>query len=223
MSLIVEIVAHPERLSLASQLREATQAEQVWVDRRPGGKGAEWRNHMRAWKHALDSGATHAAILQDDAVPVPDFRKHAERAAQERPNSLISLYIGNHRPRTEDVARAVGQAQRIGASWLSAETLFWGVGVIVPTNLIPEILEACKDSKYAYDQRIGLWAKKTGNKVLYTYPSLVDHADLVTSVLGRKKDQGVRVAHKVGVPSWNNTTVPVEAKNQRLLSSTRDR
>lgn len=223
VSLIVEIVAHPARLSLATRLQKMVQADQVWVDRKPGGIRAEWRNHARAWKHAAESDATHAVILQDDAVPVTDFRKHVARAAQERPDSLISLYTGNHRPRDEDVTRAVTQAERLGASWLSAETLFWGVGVLVPTRLISEILESCKDSKLPYDQRIGLWALKTGSKVLYTHPSLVDHADRATSVAGRKPDQGVRVAHKVGIPSWNDVTVPVESKNQRLLSSTRDR
>lgn len=217
--LTVHVVAHEKRQEMALALAEAVQAEHLWVD---DGKLGEWRNHMRAWKSAADSDATHAVILQDDAVPIPDFRKHVEAAVKQRPDKLLSLYLGTHRPRREEVLRTVAKAEKSSASWIVSDSLHWGVAVVVPVALISEILSTVRSSRLPYDQRISEWAHATGATVYYTWPSLVNHADQPTVIRGRSPRQGVRVAHRVGVPSWNEKEVRIEATNTNFLASKRD-
>lgn len=217
--LYVAVVAHTKRINMATDLASRVSADEIFFD--DGFKG-EWKNHELAWKSALDSGKTHAVILQDDAVPIDDFRAHALRAAQERPHNLISLYTGTHRPREEEVKEAVRIADAMESSWLVADTLMWGVGVIVPVDLIEEILDTIKWSKLPYDQRVGLWAELKQKEVCYTWPSLIDHADEPTVIKGRSARQGTRVAHRTGVPEWNNCLVYIERPGSTIVPSSKD-
>ena len=221
-SIEVHVVAHPIRQEQAEKLAKEVEATETWVD--TSGLG-EWDNHLRAWTQLSYSGATHAVVLQDDAIPVEGFREHAQRAATDRPNSMISLYIGTHRPRASEVVTAIVEADRQGASWLSADTLMWGVGVIVPVTRIPEMLEAVEGCTYPYDQRLGTWPKDLGEEVYYTWPSLVDHMDQKSTVWrSNRLQQGTRVAHRTGIPNWSD--IVVEIKKETLIpmvESTRDR
>lgn len=219
MDLYVGIVAHIKREEMAYSLAAKVQADEVFMD---NGMLGEWRNHEKAWRAAERSGKTHAVILQDDALPVENFREHALEAAKTRSERLISLYVGTHRPRKEQVLESTTRADRVGAAWLTADTLMWGVGVLVPTALISEILDTVKKSNLPYDQRIGLWAEETSNLVYYTWPSLVDHVDEPTVIPGRPKKQGKRVAHRHGVPEWNTMSVHIERPSGKFLQSKND-
>jgi hypothetical protein len=215
--LCVVVVAHASREEMAMTLKDKVNADAVFMD---DGSLGEWKNHELAWKFAQKSKKSHAVILQDDAMPVDNFRKHVLDAVEQKPHALISLYVGTHRPRKEQVEKAVEQADKIKASWLMADTLMWGVGVVVPTALIPEIFSTVRLSKLPYDQRVGRWAELTKNNVYYTWPSLVDHADEPTVVKGRSKQrQGARVAHKVGVPEWDGATLWIPRPNDWIFES----
>lgn len=216
----VGVVAHTDRVVMACELASSVEADETFLD---DGFLGEWRNHVRALRRAEQFEVDYAVILQDDAVPVAGFRKAIEQAVEVYPNSLISLYVGTHRPRPNNVKTAIAQADKVGAAWLTADTLMWGVGIIVPTSLISEILDQVKGSKLPYDQRIGLWAEETGNDVYYTWPSLVDHADEPTVIAGRSKEQGRRVAHRVGIPDWNSKTVRIDRPDKFIASSIKDR
>lgn len=219
-TLSIDIVAHQKRADMALNLASSIEADRLWVD---DGTLGEWKNHLRAWRAAADSGATHAVILQDDAVPVDDFRSHVLEAVEHKPDELISLYVGTHRPRREEVLRSIGVADREGASWLVADTLMWGVGLVIPTILVQEVLEVVIDSRLPYDQRVGLWAERTDRDVYYTWPSLIDHQDEPTVIKGRSKSQGVRIAHRVGVPQWNDKVIRINKTDNNFLASTKDR
>lgn len=215
-SLSVHIVGHVSREGMSEALRASVEADHVWIDH---GYHGEWKNHLRAWRSAVESDATHAVVLQDDAVPVDDFRKHVLSAVQHKPDEMISLYTGTHRPRKDMVIAAVAEADRIGASWLTANTLMWGVGVVLPVARIEEVLDTVRKIKLPYDQRLGYWPYKNKRQVYYTWPSLVDHADVATVAHAAKGTQGVRVAHRVGIPNWNEVEVEISAP---YLASKRD-
>lgn len=221
VSIDVHVVAHSSRLDLAENLKSETGASDLWVDT---GRLGEWKNHLRAWTYLSYSSATHAIVLQDDAVPVENFRLLATEAARERPESMISFYVGTHRPRQAQVLAAVTEAERVHASWLTANTLMWGVGVMVPVAHIPDMLETVKHSKKPYDERLGLWAERSRASVSYTWPSLVDHLDTPSTVWkGRPDLQGERVAHKVGTPAWNDIEIQIETPNHAwIVPSKRD-
>ncbi len=203
--LSVHVVAHVSRKARAEALAASVSADHVWMDE---GYHGEWKNHKRAWQGAMSSGKKYGVVLQDDAVPIDDFRKHVTAAVTHRPDELISLYVGTHRPRKLQVIHAVYLAESQSASWLMANTLMWGVGVVMPTARIQEMLDKTAKIRLPYDQRLGAWAETTGRSVYYTWPSLVDHADEETVAHAGKK-QGVRVAHKVGVPNWKDITVNI--------------
>lgn len=203
----------------AEALAASVSADHVWVDH---GYHGEWKNHKRAWESARDSGKKWAVVLQDDALPVDDLRKHVMDAVSHKPDEMISLYVGTHRPRKHQVIAAVEMAESQSASWLMANTLMWGVGVVLPTSRIQEVLDTTQKCRLPYDQRLGFWVEQTDRSVYYTWPSLVDHADEET-VAHAGKTQGVRVAHKVGVPNWNEIHVNItQNSSPHGLASKRD-
>lgn len=219
-TLNIQIVAHEKRRDMATRLASDVGADGVWVD---SGFYGEWKNHVRAWKKGESSEATHVLVLQDDAVPVvkgEDFRNEVIRAIDERPEDVISLYVGTHRPRKAQVIQAVAQAESLGASWLVCEELLWGVGVVIPRDQINNILVSARRVSKPYDQRLG----SSVSNVYYTYPSLVDHADVETVAHVGLKQQGVRVAHKVGIPIWSKVSpVRIDMSPGVGLASTKDR
>ena len=220
-SVEIHVVAHPARREQATSLQGLVDAEDVWMDDKGLG---EWKNHLRAWTYLSYSNATHAVVLQDDAVPIPEFREYAVRAAENVPDHMVSFYVGTHRPRKGEVLAATVQADSLGASWLTADTLMWGVGVMIPVKRIPEMLEAVESTDLPYDQRLGSWSEQMGEKVYYTWPSLVDHMDQESTVWrGSKKQQGDRVAHRVGHPTFNSVEVQIERSGIKMVNSRRSR
>lgn len=194
------IMAHPKRRDEAVRLAQRTHITEsaiVWDQH-----DDEWDTGSRALATAW--GDWHC-VLQDDAIPIPDLRTHIEHAIAFAPQrTAISLYVGTLRPHAQRVARAVAEADITGASWLSAPTLYWGVAVLIPTEGIPAILNT--PSRMPYDRRIGEIFRSQHRPVLYTWPSLVDHADTPSLLHDRG---GERRAHRVGIPAWGHSTVPI--------------
>lgn len=173
----------------------------------------EWRNHRRALEWCRSQDATHALVLQDDAVPVDGFLDHVQEAARRRPDDLISLYVGTGRPWAGSVLEAVEEARRSHASWLVADGPVWGVGIVWPVSCINDFLSWSElwRHRLPYDQRAHAWSQVTGRRCYYTWPSLVNHADTPSVIKGRNHSlELVRVAHEVGVPAWNDTEVNMQ-------------
>jgi hypothetical protein len=203
MSLHVAVVAHVARTEQAKRLTDELGAELFMDD----GSIGEWFNHRRAlaWAATQDG---HAVIVQDDALPVAGFLEHATRAASERPADMIGLYVGRQRPKRAAAQRAVRQADRTGASWLTAPGLWWGVATIVPCAAIPALLDAADAMHSNYDIRLGrAWLATQRRPVTYTWPSLVDHADSPSVIERNRERPSGRVAWRVGVPNWTGGTV----------------
>jgi hypothetical protein len=207
MRLDIAVMGHVTRLEQAHRLADQQHAL-LALD--AGGLGENACGDL-AWRYAAGRG-DWSIVLQDDAVPVPYFREHALAAlgelSLEPRDAVVSFYTGTGRPRAEAVAAAVKRADQVGAAWLEADTLLWGVAVAIPTRLVADMLRHVGSSGLPYDQRIGSWARAAGLPVLYCWPSLVDHADgpRVAQTGGRRARRGQnppRHAHRVGIaPSW---------------------
>lgn len=206
--LSVAVMAHPAREQEAERLGRTVGARVTWDRHRD-----EWETGSRALA-AYDPFATHHIVLQDDAVPVDDFRCHAAAAIAQHPDSLISFYLGRSRPphMQRRFIRATLTADETGAAWLSDDRLHHGVGIALPVADIDPLLEWARIPNLPYDERIGTWYRAQRRRVMYTWPSLVDHADtdtLVTHHDGAERPPG-RVAWRTGTPSrWDTHVIPI--------------
>jgi len=204
----VAVMAHPAREEVAETLARNVGARVTWDRHRD-----EWETGSRALA-AYDRFATHHIVLQDDAVPVPEFRRHAAAAIAQHPDSLISFYLGRSRPPhvQRRIIRATLAADERRAAWISDDRLLHGVGIALPIGDIDALLEWCRIRNLPYDDRIGTWYRAQRRKVMYTWPSLVDHADtetLVRHLDGQARDQP-RVAWRTGTAdTWSTEVIPL--------------
>ena len=121
------------------------------------GKG-RWDTGRRAWELA-DPDASHHLVLQDDALPCQDLILGLEMALARIPahRVLISLFFGTPHAGAQGLSakeRAIGRAQQVGASWIILRSLNWGLGIVLPTAVVPNMLDWCDQQTYPeYDKR----------------------------------------------------------------------
>lgn len=164
----VAVVGHISRQERAESLAESLDAE-LFLDRLS--LGATW-NHLRALNWA--AGLTgHLIVLEDDAVPVPGFADVATDWIERRPRDLISFYLGtgyppHYQPR---IATAIAEADEAGRNTIELPALIHAVAYAIPCAAISGLN---LNPRRPADLGLGLaW----GRTVIYTLPSLVDHAD----------------------------------------------
>jgi hypothetical protein len=207
VKLSASIMAHVDRS------REATElwADLVYgVDRnvsiswdmiQPASGDADrvWGTARVGWSLGLATeGGTHHVLIQDDALVCADFLAGLEQALAFVPeNAIVSPYLGkaiNVPTRWETVAN---RATAAGARWIRSDTVMWGVCLVMPTALIPEMVAwADKRSGRPDDMRVGGFAKANGLEVWYPWPSLVDHrADMASLTKHRARDRVARRFH----------------------------
>ena len=171
--LSVAVMAHPAREQMVDALvakldRPATVVWDRISDR--------WDTGRRS-QLAFDPHATHHLVVQDDAMIPNDLCAGVERACGYLPaGAAMSLYLGAVRPHSGRISRAVERAGT-EVSWIVMRDLHWGVGVVLPTSIIPALIEAQdrRTNIVEYDRRMSRWLSSHGVPVWYTWPSLVSH------------------------------------------------
>lgn len=188
----VAVMAHPKRKEYVEQLLADLDrpAEVVWDE-----KQDIWDTGRRSLL-AYDPTATHHLVIQDDAVVCRDLVAGLEKALRTVPPDVpLGLYLGHHPPHSYMVSQLAVSAGH--ASWIVMPAINWGVAVVIPTKLIPDLVAHGDTlSIPSYDQRIGNWCRKRRIKAWYPWPSLVEHRD-IQSLIGRKP--GRRARKFVGV------------------------
>jgi hypothetical protein len=171
-------MAHPKRKEMVDSLLEKLGPVPVTWDASDG----IWENRKRA-TISFNEEATHHLVLQDDSILCRDFLKELEKQIEQRPNHIISLYYGN-RLRARELAENNFKNGGVEADWL-----WWGLAVVVPTKLIPDLIKYADNIDIPQDDtRMAMFIRNRGLKVWYPLPSLVDHRN-VGSLIG---DNGVR-------------------------------
>ena len=206
--LSVAIAAHPKRKHLVDDLlfRLPWGTVAIWDE-----GDNEWNTHERAWRAGLTKATSHILVLQDDAVVCRDLVPALERGLEARSDhDIVSLYFGNAKNHPK-IVRAVNRANEEDAGWIISSGTWWGVGIIIPTGLIPNMLEFCARRREVYDRRISIWCEHGPGgpyPVYYPWPSLVDHLDEDSLVIpgkrrGRKAFQFI--GEDVSALSWDST------------------
>ncbi|AGN84923.1 hypothetical protein [Enterobacter sp. R4-368] len=135
--------------------------------------GANW-NHRRALEWA-STQPCRVVVLEDDALPVPWFTNKVIPWLNDKPDDLISFYLGTGRPPQyqAQIAERLIAADRTRADYITLPQLIHGVCYSVPPQHMPRVLARWDSSKPA-DFALGdAW----GAPVVYPCWSLVDHAD----------------------------------------------
>jgi hypothetical protein len=204
--LSVKIMAHQKRAPFIPHLLEQLGLEKsdvIW-DR----KNNRWDTGRRAWQ-AIDQGAEWGMVVQDDALVCRDLIAGLESALDFLPETgVVSPYIGTRRPAAGKVERAVMQARDLDASWIKMPSLNWGVAIILPTEIINELIKWCDKQQYPqYDRRVGRCAIDLFRLNTWCpWPSLVDHRDgesLVGHGQGRKAHEFIGEDASALGRAWN--------------------
>lgn len=212
MNISVSIMAHPSRSEHAMALYKKlhrmpfTCITPVFDD----GNGEWATGEMSLRLH--DSSDWHI-ILQDDAIIGKHFYENVVNALEALPRkSLVSFYLGKVRPLSNTIQYSFNRAMALEKSWLTYQTLLWGVGIAIPTEDINRLLKHVEGSQELYDRRIGSYYNDIGKPVFYTAVSLVDHNDSLPSLAGSAPSKEPRVAHRFSGDSlvdFNSKVQPI--------------
>lgn len=178
---------------------------QVVVDDKVGDPNP-WRCYRRCLED-LPADATHVVVLQDDSVPCADFHDRVEEAIREKPDDVLSLFVGGLPGRTRvDFLRALKREDRWAPIYF--REIHHVVALVWPASLAAEFLEwfakgtmPSAATQRADDAVVGYWARTTRRVFWATVPCLVEHPDDMPSTIGRpwgKNDRGRRAVHFAG-------------------------
>lgn len=188
----VALMCHPRRAGFVEELqRQLPEADVVW-DRHDD----RWETGTRSLV-AADPAADFHLVVQDDAVLCRDLVAGAELAALSAGERPVSLYCGKVRPHAETITPAVKRARRMGSPWISTVGPYWGVGLVLPTAHIPEIVRWGDNHREIknYDRRIDGFYREQGIDCWYTIPSLVNHRPVAENPSLVEGRTGNRTAH----------------------------
>lgn len=198
----IGIVAHIDRQHQAEQLAEQVRADIISIDgvhRRLGCNA----NHRRTWTELAALKPTVGVVLEDDAVPCPDFRHQLELAIKATPTHITSLYLGRQRPPQwqPTITKATHTADTTDAHYLLATHLLHAVGVAITYEHIQPMLTFTTTRNHLpFDEAIGAYARNTHQPIAYLWPSIIDHRDGTSIAHHRDKQPRTpgRTAWRIG-------------------------
>lgn len=197
-------MAHPKRETLVRRLkRQLPNFTTVTWDE----KNDRWDTGSRAIG-SFDPNKTHHLVLQDDAILPHRFMTGLENAMVRvpplAPLVLFTTRSAIWRPLLDIIPR--------GTSYLIMDRIWWGVGIVYPSALIPSLLSYCdRGTSSQYDHRVGDYFAFRRIPVYYTWPNLVNHHPGPSLILGRSGRR--RAQNFVRIPAdrvdWSGGKVKV--------------
>lgn len=165
------VVGHHSRRKMAQRLYSSLGAHHILTDEI--GVGAN-EMHRRALEWAAEQSC-RVVVLEDDALPVPQFHAAVVEWLVRFPENLVSFYLGTGRPPQYQmqIAERLIIADKSRTDFITMPRLIHGVCYSVPQQHLPRVLARWESSKAA-DYAVG---DAHGGSVVYPCYSLVDHAD----------------------------------------------
>lgn len=196
MTFQVYIQAHPKRREMAEALTASLEGSEIVYDPDPLGFPSPWRTYRTALERhiARENPPDHLLILQDDVTPCRNLLPAVSRVIAARPNHIVSLFVA-HQPRVsrDAIWKACDADETFTVLprgwWVPALALIW------PTPLIAPALEFVDTQRWppafrADDEIIGHIARKFVLDIHATVPCLIEHLDVVPSVVGMRRAAG---------------------------------
>lgn len=184
------VQAHPLRAEMAEELAELVPGCTVTLDPDPDGFPSPWRTY-RLCLETTPVDADHRMILQEDVILCPWFWEAANLAVDAHPDRIIAFFVGG---RPDDHGRQIRRARQQGRVW--AELLFdrWcpTVALVWPVRHIIPFLEFVDAQDWprgmrADDEIVGHYLRNVRERMIASAPSLVEHPDMVRSILGHNR------------------------------------
>ena len=169
--MLIAIVAHHSRRTMAEELASKLEADIVFMDEHSAGANS---NHLRALRWAAEQ-SDRVIIIEEDAFPVDGFRFKAQDWLARFPDDMLSFYLGTGRPPQyqKGIADWLIVADKSRADFITLQRLIHGVCYSIPPQSVSRVLSQWDRSKPA-DYAVG---DAYGGAVVYPCYSLVDHAD----------------------------------------------
>lgn len=159
------------------------------------------RSPWRTLRHLLEQtpdDASHRLHIQDDAAVCRNFRAAVEAAVGARPGRLLVFYVGAN---SMVYSRAILAACERDLPWVELGYAHWcpTVAACWPAGLIPQLLDYVDGQRWppkfvADDEIVGRFVRAVGHKPLASVPSLVEHPDMVDSIMSRRRNGARRAA-----------------------------
>ncbi|MBA7773842.1 MULTISPECIES: hypothetical protein [unclassified Enterobacter] len=172
--MLIAIVAHHSRRTMAEELASKLEADIVFMDEHSAGANS---NHLRALSWAAEQ-SDRVIIIEEDALPVEGFRDKAQDWLARFPDDMLSFYLGTGRPPQyqKEIAGMLVDADRVCSDHIVLSKLIHGVCYSPPQGRLARMLSAWNKT-LAADYAVG---EAFGGRVIYPCYSLVDHADMPT-------------------------------------------
>lgn len=177
---------HEHRDRIARHVRRRFRAEVIRDEERKGVWGATRDAYARLAR--LRPEATHAFVLQDDFLPAPHFEDLIAAAVAARPEHAIQVFTH---------ARFVRDAYERGDAWATSYDLVWGGTTVLPMSWVPSLLDLTTrvPDDASADVTLASWLVGVWDQTIWhTAPSLMQHAEPQTSLLGHGNSRRVASA-----------------------------
>jgi hypothetical protein len=172
-SLSVAIMAHSKREQWVPDLEAQLPGVRTVWDR----KNDRWDTGSRALL-AYDQDAEWHMVVQDDSLLPPDFFEGVKKMLGfVPPYHPVGLYYGAVRPREQETRGMIARAQRENASFIVHNGPWWGVGIVLPTRQIRDVVRWGDEQSRIpnYDRRISRYYSSIDTPCYYPQPSLIQH------------------------------------------------
>lgn len=214
MKLATIVQHHPAREHLLEALLERLPSgAAVVTDPEPDHPVSNpWRCY-RECILSIPDDATHALIVQDDAIPHPDFPVVVERCVSARPDRIVCYFVASHPVRG---ARQMLAAYGAGAPWaeMFSSEFLPVIATSWPAPLAREFLAWAdahtRQGSRSDDGVAGRFIRSRAIRPIATIPSLVQHPDVERSLIGKRAMEGKNPARVALIPPDGRDILSIE-------------
>lgn len=188
----VRVQHHPSRAHLLPALLERLGDLPVEVIEHSSDPPSPWAGYQVCLRNP--PACTHLAIIQDDAVPVPNFAPAVRQIAASNPDTPVCLFLARlPRDASVEAARLMknGGGRYVTLGWrsfLPVVATMWprrvAVEALAWTDAHPQ-LPGQREPR-SDDAMMGRWKTITRATVKACVPSIVQHPDETPSLIGRR-------------------------------------